>query len=158
MGTSQRMGHAALVQRLAKTVVRGGAVVDQSAGVVKADDLLECVGTAVRVDDITSGLVTNPGMEPDRAAAVAPAGFIGADDLGRLDRVLDFLVSAVQFVGGAEHDAGRGAGPYVDAVGLLEVIGDLAIGQAGALIEVDDTGLGIGAELALRRTGGIAGL
>src|SRR5580698_7510809 len=122
------MSHALLVQRLRKTVIGRGAVVDQSAGVVQTDDFLQGVGTAVWVNDITGGLVSDPAMEPDESASVAPARFIRGDDRGGLGRLLDFLVNRLQLVGGPEHDACRGAGLDVDAVGLLEMIGNLAVG------------------------------
>src|SRR5436190_12983007 len=108
MGAPQRMSHALLVPRLLETVIAGGAVVDQGAGVVTADDFLQGVGTAVRVDDITGGLVTDPGMKPDRSASVAPARFVGRDDLRVLDRLFDFLINGLQFVGGPEHDTSGG--------------------------------------------------
>src|SRR5258708_4384860 len=114
------MDAAALVQRIPKTVVSGGAVVGQGAGVVKADAALPGVGTAVRVDDVTGGLITDPGMEPDGSASFSPPRFIGSDDLRVLDRVRDFLIRGSQFVGGAEHDACRGAGVEVQAVGCPE--------------------------------------
>src|ERR1700676_385884 len=79
MSAPQRMSHAQLLQRLLKTVVGGGAVADQPAGVVKADDFLQGVSTAVRVDDVTGGLITDPGMKPDESASVAPTSFIGSD-------------------------------------------------------------------------------
>ena len=68
VGAPQRMSHALLVQRLHKTVIGGGAVVDQSAGVVQTDDFLQSVCTAVRVNDITGSPVSDPGMEPDGSA------------------------------------------------------------------------------------------
>src|SRR5580704_13251853 len=142
------MSHALLVQRLRKTVIGGGAVVDQSAGVVQTDDFLQSVCTAVRVNDITGGLVTDPSMKPDGSAPFAPTRFVRGDDLGVLDRLLDFLINRLQLVGGPEDDACRGAGLNVDAVGFPEVVGDLAVGQAAALVEIDDAGLGVGPDLA----------
>src|SRR5271154_4732272 len=152
------MSHALLVQRLVKTVISRGAVVDQSAGVVQTDDFLQSVGTAVRVNDITGGLVTDPGMKPDGSASVAPPCFIGGDDLGVLDRLLDFLINRLQLGGGPQHDTSRRAGLDVDAVGFLEVVGDLAIGQAATLVEIDNTGLGVRPELAGSGAGGIGRL
>ena len=35
-----------------ETIVRGEAIVDQGAGVVQADDLLQGVGTAAAVDEV----------------------------------------------------------------------------------------------------------
>src|SRR5271168_5224281 len=119
------MSHALLVQRLQKTVIGGGAVVDQSAGVVQTDDFLQSICTAVRVNDITGGLVSDPGMEPDESASVAPPRFIRGDDLGVRDRLLDLLVNRLQFVGGPQYDACRRTGLNIDAVGLFEVVGDL---------------------------------
>src|SRR6266436_6467908 len=46
VGAPQRMSHALLMQRPAKSFVGGGAVVDQGAGVVDADDFLQGVSTA----------------------------------------------------------------------------------------------------------------
>ena len=115
------MSHALLVQRLQKTVIGGGAVVDQSAGVVQTDDFLQGVGTAVWVNDITGGLVSDPGMKPDGSASVAPPRFIRGDDLGILDGLLDFLVNRLQLVGSPQHDACGRAGLDVDAVGLFQV-------------------------------------
>ena len=46
----------------------------------------------------------------------------------------------------------------VDAKDLIESVGDFPVGHAGTLVEVDDGGLGVGAELALGGTGGVGGL
>jgi hypothetical protein len=84
--------------------------------------------------------------------------FIRSDDLGVLDRLLDFLVSGLKLAGGPQHDPGRGAWLDGEAVGFLEEVGDLAIGHPGALVEIDNTGLGIRSDLALGGAGGIGGL
>jgi hypothetical protein len=42
--------------------------------------------------------------------------------------------------------------------GVSEGVGDFAVGQAGTLVEVDDRGLGVGAERALGGARGVAGL
>src|ERR1700756_3870456 len=84
MRAPQRVTHAQLLQRVLETVVGGGAVAEQGAGVVDANDFLQGVGTAVRVDDITSGLVTDPGVEPDEASIFSPPRFIGSNAFGVL--------------------------------------------------------------------------
>ena len=158
MGAPQRMTHAQLMNRVLETIVGGGAIADQGAGVVKADDFLQSICTAARVDDITGGLVTDPGVEPDESSAFSPARFIGSDERGVLDRLFDFLVNGLQLVSGPKYDACRRAGLDVDAVGLLEVVGDLAVGHAGAFVEIDDAGLGVRPDLALGGADGVGGL
>src|SRR5580658_8178539 len=152
------MSHALLVQRLQKTIIGGGAVVDQSAGVVQTDDFLQSVCTAVRVNDITGGLVSDPGMKPDGSTPVAPPRFIRGDDLGILERLFDFAMDRLQLVGRSKNDARCGAGLDVDAVGFLEMVNDFAVGHAATLIEIDDAGLSVRPDLALGGTGGIRSL
>ena len=89
-----------LVQRHHETVVRGGAVVAQGAGEIKPDDLLQGVGTILRVDGITGGLRTDPRVKPDRSACVTPARFVGRDHRSVLDRLPDFGIRRFEFAGG----------------------------------------------------------
>src|SRR3954453_6002129 len=46
----------------------------------------------------------------------------------------------------------------MDAVGLLEIVSDFAVGHAGAFVEIDDGSLGVGPDLALGGAGGVGGL
>src|SRR5580658_5081774 len=77
---------------------------------------------------------------------------------GALDVLLDPLVNRLEDLAGAQDNLSTGAAGYRDAEQLIEGVGDFSVGHAGTLVEVDDGGLRVGAELALGGAGGGAGL
>jgi hypothetical protein len=124
-----------------------------------ADDCLEHFAAAAWVDGEGRGpIVSDPTMEPDGMASQPPAGFIRGDVLGVAKMVLDFLVGGLKPSAGAQHDLGTGAARQVDVIGVMEMIGDLAIGHAALLVERNDGGLSVGADLTASSADGSAGL
>lgn len=153
------MAHALLVDRLGKTrFIRGGPIVNQGAGVIDADYLLQNEAASPSVDSITGGLITNPGVQPNGMPADAPTGFIRDDNFRFLERFLDFLVSGLESVGDAQDDLGAGAAAQGDAEQGLEVVGDFAVRESTVFIEIGDGGLGVGSDLAGGGARGITGL
>ena len=146
------------MRRLLETVVGGEAVADQPAGEVQADEILQHVGTAAAVDDVARGLIAHRHVKPDGSSPLAPSRLVGHDDLGMSDRVLDLVVGGFKPVGTSQHDPGRRARRQVDAVNFAEIVGDLAVGHAHALVEVGHAGLNVGTELARRGSGRVGGL
>ena len=147
-----------LVSRVLETVVGGETVVDQGAGEVQTDDLLQGVGAAFAIDEVTSGLVTDRHVEPDGSAPQPPPGFVGGYDLRLFHRQLDLLVNRFEFVRDPQDGSCAGAGGHIDAGGFAEEVGDLAVRHARLFVEDDDGRLGVGADLAGGGADGVGGL
>jgi len=123
---------------------------------VKTDDFAQDLGAASRVNGETRGPVAaDPTVEPGGVPSDPPAGFVRRQVGGSLDPFLDLLINGLQSLARPQHDLSTGTTGQVDAEELLERVGDLAIGHAGTLIEIDDGGLGVGTELALGGAGGV---
>ena len=147
------------MNRVLEAVVGRVSIVGHAAGPVKADDVFESIGTASRVDSIQgSPVIADPGVEPDGVPSDAPAGFIGGDVAGVFELQGDLLVSGFESLGGSMDDLCGGAAREVDAEAAFEDVGDFAVGQAGLLVEINDGGLGVGADLASSGAGGVGGL
>src|SRR5688572_28319387 len=153
------MIEALLMKSLLKTLIRGEAVVRHAARPVDADDFLQNIGTALGVDGVERGsVVSDPGVKPDRMPSQTPTGFVGSQMFGIQDVALDLLVNRLEFVAAPQDDLGTGARRDRHAIDPSERVGDLAIGQVGTFIEINNGGLGVSAELAPGGAGGRAGL
>jgi len=119
---------------------------------------LQSVGTALRADDLAGCLVANPGVEPGGVPSHTPAGFVRGDLLGGPQLLLNVRVSGPQPSAGPQHDLGTGAPRQADAEKDAQGSSDFAVRQASVLVEDDDGGLGVGAQLAGSGTDGIARL
>jgi hypothetical protein len=126
---------------------------------VPTDDFSQNFAAAARVDDIASGaVVTDPAVEPGGMASEAPAGFVRRQVRRGLQSLFELLIDRLQPSASPQHNLGTGAAGHVDGKELVESVGDFAVRQAGVLVEIDDSGLGIGAELALGGAGSVTGL
>src|SRR5262249_54016139 len=155
---AQQVRQALLVDRVGEAVVGGEAVVDQHPVPVDADHPLQRVGTAPGVDGVARGPVAHPRVQPGRRAADAPAGLVHRQPPGAADGAADLAVGRPQPAGGPQNDLGAGAAGQVDAEERGQAVGDLAVRQAHVLVEGDDGGLGVGAELAGGGSQGVGGL
>ena len=64
----------------------------QNARPVRADHPLQDFGTAFRVDTVSGGPVTDPGVEPGRVPSNVPPRLVGRDLLGSPHLTKDELV------------------------------------------------------------------
>ena len=157
-GAAQHVGHALLVDRLLEPVVRGEPVVAQDARPVPADHPLQDVGTALGVDGVRGGPVTDPGVEPGRVPSDPPPRLVGRDLLGRPHLVEDQVVVRFQAGRGPQVDLGAGPAGQRDAEQGLEDRRDLAVRQAHLGVQDRGGGLGVGADLAGGRAQGVGRL
>src|SRR5580658_1983084 len=153
------MVDALLMDGVLETIIRGATIVSHAARPVDADDFFQNIGTALRVDDVTSGpIVTDPTVEPGGVPSDTPTRFIGSQMFGVFDSLLDLLVNGLENFAGPENGLSTGAARDGNAKELIESVGDFPVGHAGTLVEVNDGGLGVGAELALGGAGRVGGL
>jgi hypothetical protein len=154
-----RMIGALLMSRVEKSIIRGAAIVRHRAGPVPTDDFGQGIGAALRVDDVARGaIVADPTVEPDEVPSDTPAGFVRRDVLGGFEVLFDLCVDRFELSAGPQHDLRTSAAREGDAKELSESVGDFPVGHAGTLVEINDGGLSVGAELALSGAGGVAGL
>src|SRR5262245_8205418 len=160
VGAPQHMADALLVPGLGKARVIGRvAIVRHAARPADADDCLQHFAAAAWVDGEGRGpIVSDPTVEPDEPASQPPAGFIGREMPGLAEVLLDFLIGGLETSAGPQHDLGTGAARQVEAIGVTEMIDDLAVGQAGLFVERNNGGLSVGADLTGRGTDRSAGL
>src|SRR5262249_13144989 len=145
-------------------VVRGPAVVDQGAVVVEPQDGLGDGTATGRVDDVSGGLRPDQGVQPGRVAAHPPAGLVRHHPVRLSYGLADGLVDRLAARGGPQHGVNATATTERDAEEACQAAGDLAVRQAGLLVEFDDGGRGIGPQLGggcaegVRRLQGMAPL
>jgi len=89
---------------------------------------------------------------------MTPTRFVRGQMVRDFDLFPDLLINRLEPLAAAQHDLGRGAAAQANAEEPMESVGNLAVGHAGTLVEIDDGGLGVGTKLALGGTGRVAGL
>lgn len=97
-------------------------------------------------------------MEPDGTPSDSPTRFIGSQLRGGFDPLFDLLIHGLQYLAGTQHDLSTSAACERDAKALGKQVGNFTVRQAGAFVEINDSGLGVGAELALGGAGGVGRL
>ena len=147
------MEDALLVPGADEAVIAGGAVVGQVPLPVPADHLGQGFGATPGVDGEDGQVGADPGVQPDEVPAEAPTRLVRRQVVLLGQGRQQGLIGRLQAAAGAEDDLGAGAARQEDAQ-EGEHGRDLAVGQASVLVEVDDQGLGLGADLAGGRPGG----
>ena len=127
-GAPQHVGHALLVDRPLEPLVRGKPVVVQDARPAHADDPLKDCGTALGVDGVRGGPVTDPGVEPGGVSPDPPPRLVGPHLLGRPHLVEDQCIVLFQPGCGTQVDLGAGPAGQRDAEQGLEDRRDLGVG------------------------------
>src|SRR6202035_1873978 len=94
-------------------------------------------------------------VEPGGMPANPPAGFVRRQVLCGFDAFFDLLIDRLQSPARPQDHLSTGTTSQHDAEQLIESAGDLAVGHAGTLVEIDDGGLGVGTELTTGSTGGV---
>src|SRR5438270_510437 len=156
---AQRMVDALLMARVGKAVVGRIPVMRHPARPIPTDDLGQHTGAAAAVNGVGGGaVVADPGMQPGQLPTYPPAGLVRRQVRRSLQAVADLRIDRLEPAAGAQHDLGTGAAADADAKERRQRAGDLAVGQARPLVQIDDGRLRIGAQLALRGAGGITGL
>src|SRR5262249_24711393 len=102
---------------------------------------------AGRVDDVSGGLWSDQGVQPGRVSAHPPAGLIGNHPVRLTDGVADGFVDRLATSSGPQDGVGAAPATERDTEKALKAAGDLAVRQAGLLVEFDDGGLSVGPEL-----------
>jgi len=156
--SSHQVGQALLVAGQGKAVIGRPAVVDQQAGVAAADEAFGDLVSAPAGHVVDRGHSGDEAVHPGGPAADPPAGLVGHDPGGRQQRVGDTLVDRIAALRGAQENLAHARARQPDAEQRAEVLGDLAVTQAGVFVQVDDGGLGVGAELTGGRPQGVGGL
>jgi len=156
--TPQRMSQALLMDRFRESPVGSEAIMAQHTVPVHADHPLQNGGTALRVDAVAGGPVTDPDVEPGRLPSDPPAGFVRRDLLGTRQLRADGLVVGLQPSGGPQADLGAGPAGQGDAKQRREDGDPLAVRQAGLRVQQRSRRLGIGPDLAGGRAHGVGGL
>src|SRR5262249_41368555 len=91
----------------------------------------------------------NQGVQPGGVSAHAPARLVGYDPFGLPHRLANALIDRLAAGGGAQHDVNTATTTERDTEKTLQAAGDLAVRQAGPLVEFGHGGSGMG-----RRWGG----
>ena len=148
-----------LMDRVLEAIVSRVAIMCHAARPIQADDILQHIGTASRVDgEERRSAVTDPTVEPDGVPSHAPTGLVRRQILRIPKPFGDLLVCRLQLPPSSKHDLGTRPAGNADAKHLREHRGNFTVRQTGVLVQIDDRGLGIRAELTLRGAGGIADL
>src|SRR6185437_5015681 len=128
--------HALLMPGAGESVVNAPAVMDQHSRPILSQQLLGGLGTASRIDHITSGTRADEGVQPSIAAFDAPSRLVGCD-LRRAAKVLAKLLVSRPATLGRTPDRADAGGTRERQ--LLEQCGQqlhaLAMRQAQLLIE-----------------------
>src|SRR5579872_5531368 len=131
-----------LMDRVLKAFVGRVTIMRHAARPVDADDFFQDIGTALRVDGVERGsVVTDPAVEPDGVPTDAPARFVRSQMGGDDDAFAYLLVHGLEDGAGSQDHLGTSAGGHGDAVEFMESVGNLAMGHAGTLVEINDGGL-----------------
>lgn len=130
----------------------------QNAVPVRSDHPFQDGRTALGVDAVGCGPVTDPHVEPGGLSSDAPARLVGRDVRGGPHVVEEELVVRFKPRGGAHADLGAGPARHVDAEQGVENRRDLAVRQARLRVQQRRRRLGFGADLTGGRSQGVGGL
>jgi len=158
-GTPQGVVDALLMDHILEAVIGRKAIVRHAPRPVNADDFLQDISAALAVDGVAGDSpIADPGVQPGEAAANAPTRLVRRQMLGVFDVLPDLRANGLEDSTRPQYDLRARSWGQLDAEELGERVGDLAVGQASMLVEVDHGRLGVAAELALGSADGVGSL
>src|SRR5260221_3916676 len=141
-----------------EVVVGRPAVVSKRAAVSDAKKPLGRLVTAGGIDEVSRGPAGNEDMQPSKQPADAPAGLIGHDSGRATHGSTNGLVDRLARSPGTQQDMSGPAARQCDAEEVAQDSRDFAMRQASVLIQFDNGGLSVGAELGCGGPERIGGL